>query len=257
MPEGDSYTRAAERIRPILLDRPVVGIEGSSPSLRANSRRLLSRTVTGIRTIGKNLVIDFDNGFSLRIHLGMPGSVRVGSRPPAPRGAVRAALTTEAGTAWVVSAPTVDVERTAAVTLGLERLGPDVLAPEFDWDRFRERAGRYPPERTVSDFLLDQRVMAGVGNVYKCETLFAQRIRPDRPMTTIDIETRVALAERARRLMLPNASRAVRSTTGRRDASTWVYDRGGRPCRRCGTAIAEGWVGDPARITYWCPTCQA
>jgi endonuclease-8 len=98
--------------------------------------------------------------------------------------------------------------------------------------------------------------MAGIGNVYKCEVLFLEGIDPRRPMSEVVAAQRVSLARRARALMMPNAARSSRSTTGYPGRGTWVYERGGKPCRRCGIAIVQAWVGEPARITYWCPTCQ-
>jgi endonuclease VIII len=260
VPEGDSYTRAADRIRSTLLGRTVEVVDGSSPSVRRASGRLTGDVVETIRTRGKHLLIDMASGLTIHVHLGMPGRVRVtrGTRLPAQeRGGARLALTTAAGTVWVLAAPTVEVERRAVVDAGLARLGPDVLADMFDWEGFEERAGRYPPDRTVADFLLDQRVMAGVGNEYKCEILFLEGVAPGRSMDTVDAASRTALAGRARRIMLPNAHRGRRSTTGRPGADSWVYGRAGLPCRRCRSPIEEGWVGDPPRITYWCPHCQA
>lgn len=259
MPEGDSYTRAAARARPVLVGRRILDVAGSSPAVRKHAARMRTQAVEEVRTIGKHLLVDLASGITIHIHLGMPGRVQVtadGRRPGGDPGAVRLALVTEAGTVSVLAAPTVEVDRRAAIERSLERLGPDLLAAEFAWDEFAARAGRYPGDRTVSDFLLDQRVMAGIGNEYKSEVLFLERLAPDRLMVTIDPQARTALAERARRVMLPNARRPVRSTTGRSDGSAWVYDRTGRPCRRCRTAIAEEWIGDPPRITYWCPSCQ-
>ena len=241
------------------MGRAIEAVEGSSPSVRRASRRLTGDVVESIRTLGKHLLIDMASGLTIHVHLGMPGRIRVtrASRLQAQeRGGVRLALTTETGTVWVLAAPTVEVERRAVVDAALERLGPDVLADTFDWEAFEERAGRYPADRTVADFLLDQRVMAGVGNEYKCEILFLEGVHPTRSMATVDAPSRTALAGRARRIMLPNAHRGQRSTTGRRGSDSWVYGRAGRPCRRCRSPIEEGWLGDPRRITYWCPRCQ-
>lgn len=259
MPEGDSYTRAARRVTPVLVGRRITAVEGSSPDVRRRSRALLDSEVSDVRTLGKHLLIDLDSGLSIHLHLGMSGAIRVG---PAGRGAgkdggaVRLALSTDRGTMWVLGAPTVKVDRREVIERGLDHLGPDLLAADFDWYRFETMAGRYPGDRSASEFLLDQRVMAGIGNAYKSEVLFLERVAPDRPMEKVDMADRFSLAKRARRLMLPNAHRVPRSTTGRPSGDLWVYGRTGRPCRRCRTAVAEGWVGDPPRITYWCPTCQ-
>ncbi len=269
MPEGDSYTRARRRIAPILIGRTIERVQGSAPDVRRHSSRLLGATVETVRTHGKHLMIDCDVGLTVHVHLGMPGRIRVGRSahaPPSGRGrpaggglaAVRMGLGTELGTVWVLSAPDVDVDRRAVIDHRLRRLGADVLATTFDWARFETQSERYPADRTVSDFLLDQRVMAGIGNEYKCEVLFLEGIDPRTPMSAIDAGARRRLAERARAIMLPNAERPQRTTTGRRhpDSRAWVFERAGRACRRCGTVIEQARVGNPARITYWCPDCQ-
>jgi endonuclease-8 len=259
MPEGDSYVRAAARARPVLVGNQITHVSGSAPEVRVRSEALIGATATEVRTVGKHLLIDLDSGYTIHIHLGMPGRVETTAPSRGPGGnpgAVRLGLSTAVGSMWVLAAPTVEVRRRKVVEKDLDRIGPDPLAAEFDWDRYVEVAERYPAERTVSDFLLDQRVLAGIGNVYKCEVLFLEGIDPRRPMSEIGPETRLALARRARRVMLPNAGRSTRSTFGGPGGDTWVYQRGGKPCRRCRTAIEQEWVGDPPRLTYWCPTCQ-
>lgn len=260
MPEGDSYTAAAYRIRPVLVGRAIERVEGSAGPVRRHSSTLLASTTTGVRTVGKHLLLDLDTRLAIHVHLGMPGSVKVtapGLLPGRRRGQVRLGLTTEAGSIWVLAAPTVEVDHPDRIAKELERLGPDLLAAELDWDRFSSLAGRYPDDATVGDFLLDQRVMAGVGNVYKSEVLFLERIHPSRPMGSLDADARVALAERARRVMAPNRHRIERNTTGRRSPTTWVYGREGQPCLRCRSSIESELTGAPARVSFWCPVCQA
>lgn len=257
MPEGDTYYRAAQRVRPVLLDQVVEAVEGSAPQIRRNWRHIAGHRVEEVRTLGKHLIVDLEGGRSIHVHLGMSGSIDV-HRPGRRRSgdAVRMALTTSAGTVRVLGAPEVDFLKREEVDLRLARLGPDLLADEFDWGRFEAAAARYPDSRTVSDFLLDQRVMSGIGNEYKSEILFLERVLPERRMAEVDTTLRRRLAERARRLMAANTERAQRTTAGRGDGSVWVYGRAGQPCRRCRTAVASAWLGDPVRITYWCPGCQ-
>jgi len=257
MPEGDTYAKAAHRARSVLAGAVVTGVEGSAKAARRHSRAILDQKVEEVRTLGKNLLIDLDSGLTVRVHMGMSGTVQV--TPPGrdrDLSGVRLGLRTDRGSVWAVGVPTVEVARRAEIDRALERLGPDILADEFDLAAFEDRASQYPADRTVSDFLLDQRVLAGVGNVYKSEVLFLERLAPDRTMSTVDAAATRHLAERARRLMLPNVRRYNRSTRGIGDGSLWVYGRAGRPCRRCRTEIEEGWIGSPARITYWCPSCQ-
>lgn len=257
MPEGDTYARAATRVRPVLVGYEIERVEGSAPAVRRHSARITGQRVEHVRTVGKRLIFDLEGDRSIVIRLGMSGSVQVTGSGRRAGDGVRLALTTSTGSVHVVGAPDVEVVRTKELRQDLERLGPDLLGPEFDWDRFEALASRYPPERTVSDFLLDQRVMAGIGNEYKSEVLFLERIDPRRPMGEVDGATRWKLAERARRLMTPNVARIKRTTAGRGEGSLWVYGRGGQPCLRCRTAIDSDWIGDPIRITYWCPVCQA
>jgi endonuclease-8 len=274
MPEGDSYTRAADRLRPVLVDRPLTYVDGV-PAVRKWSSKLVGRSVTGIRTHGKHLLFDVDGGVTIHVWLGMPGRWRIraasgrtvaveserrrGRRTGDLRGAARLILGTDGHEATCYSAPTVEVERTRVIDRLIERLGPDVLADEFDWDLFHERTSKVAPERPVTDVLLDQRVLAGVGNEYKNEVMFLERIHPLTPFGRLDADKIDALADRSRRLMLPNAHRPGRVTTGMPGASmeSWVFERAGKPCRRCRTPIASDNLGDSfPRITYWCPTCQ-
>ena len=263
MPEGDSYTRAADRVRPLLVDQAIEAIDGA-PAVRKYRPRLLGSTVTGVRTKGKHLLIDTTAGLTIHVALGMPGRVRArsGSGPNQGlirRGPTRLAMATNRGVVTVDSAPTVEVERTRVIDASLDRLGPDVLAPEFDWETYRERAARAPDDMLVCDFLLDQRVLAGVGNEYKNEILFLEKLHPRTPIGMLDPKQRDRLADRARGLMMPNAHRSFRTTTGRYAPGTdaWVYGRGGKPCRRCRDEIVEASVGrSHPRITYWCPSCQ-
>jgi endonuclease-8 len=274
MPEGDSYTRAADRLRPVLVDRTLTAVDGA-PVVRKWSSKLVDHTVTGIRTHGKHLLFDVDSGVTIHVWLGMPGRWRIrdasgrtiaveserrrGRRANDPRGAARLILGTEQHEATCYAAPTVEVERTRVIDRLIDRLGPDVLADEFDWDLFHDRVTRVEPERSLTDVLLDQRVLAGVGNEYKNEMMFLEKLHPLTRWGTLEADRVDALADRARRLMLPNAHRSGRVTTGMRGASmeSWVFERTGMPCRRCRTAITTAHLGNPfPRITYWCPTCQ-
>jgi hypothetical protein len=168
VPEGDSYTRAAARARPYLVGREVTAVEGSARSVRRHSRSILGRRVDDIRTRGKHLLFDMDSGLTIHVHLGMPGRVRTGrGRLSArDRGPLRLGLSTEAGSVWVLSAPTVEVARREEIEGRLERLGPDLLAEEFDWDRVPPSGGQVPrrshrerfPPRSAGDGRSGQRV---------------------------------------------------------------------------------------------------
>ncbi len=184
----------------------------------------------------------------------MNGRVQVGpgQRRPGPE-----SLLLQTATHHVVfQAARIDADRTAVIEASLERLGPDLLDPAFRSDQ--TRATLFPKDRTVSELLLDQRVVAGIGNVFKNETLFLERVNPATLVGQLIQDQVDALIERARRLLVANATRSTRSTTGLPgpNGRNWVYDRAGLPCRRCGQAISKRMIGQPARVTYWCPGCH-
>ena len=254
MPEGDSYARAARRVEAALSEATIEVVAGSAPAIRRWSAKILDSRVTHVRARGKHLLITFDSGITISGHLGMNGRVRVGTgqRRPGPE-----SLLLQTATHHVVfQAARIDADRTALIEAMLERLGPDLLDPAFRSDQ--TRAGLFPRDRTVSEFLLDQRVMAGIGNVFKNETLFLEGVHPKTLVGQLNQVQIEAMVERARRLLVANAARSTRSTTGLPgpDGRNWVYNRAGLPCRRCGRAIREGMIGQPARVTYWCPGCQ-
>lgn len=255
MPEGDSVAGHASRLRPILLGRQITDVKGTAPAVRANSHRILDATVQEIRTAGKNLIIDLSGGLSIRVHLGMSGRWRVIPPDRPIPGSARIALSAGGQTAICSAAPTIDVDRTPAIDLGLSRLGPDVLG-DFELDEFVRRA-RTRRSVAVADVLLDQRVLAGIGNVYKSELLFLAGIDPHTPIDEISDDRLRGVAIDAVRLMKANVGPKSRSTTGSRarDREMWVYGRAGRPCRRCGTAISTDRQGE--RVTYWCSKCQS
>jgi len=254
LPEGDSVAGHAARLRPLLVGREITELAGTAPSVRANSHRILGVRVEGVRTVGKNLVIDLSGGYSIWVHLGMSGRWRV--VPPGRHVPGSARLVLSAGGAIAVcsAAPGVDVDRTPAIDTRLGRLGPDVLG-DFEAQEFRRRA-RTRPRVSLAELLLDQRVVAGIGNVYKSELLFLAGIDPKTEVAHVSDEQLGEIAADAVRLMSANVGPEARSTTGSRvrGQELWVYGREGRPCRRCGTAIEMERHGD--RVTYWCPGCQ-
>lgn len=254
MPEGDSIAGHAARLRPVLAGQPITWVGGTAPSVRASSHRILGATVEDIRTLGKNLVIDLSGGYSIRVHLGMSGRWRVLARGSPIPGSARVVLSTGDATAVCMAAPTVEVDRTPKIDLELSRLGPDVLGA-FDSEEFIRRA-RSTQSVAISELLLDQRVIAGIGNVYKSELLFLAGIDPHTSVDGVSDEQLAGIAADAVRLMQANVGPKARTTTGSRvrDRAMWVYGRPGRPCRRCGSAIAMDRQGD--RVTYWCPGCQ-
>ena len=254
MPEGDSYARAASRVGAVLSGEEIELMAGSAPATRRWSDRIVGARATEVRSHGKRLLITLDTGITISGHLGMNGRVWVGRGRRDPGS--ESLLLQTAQYHVVFNAARIDADRSAAIEAGLARLGPDLLAADFS--TATTRADAFPKDRTVSEFLLDQRVMAGVGNVFKNEILFLEKVHPATPvglLTNVQIDS---LIERARRLLVANAARTVRTTTGLPGPGgrNWVYGRAGLACRRCRQAILKQMIGRPARVTYWCPGCQ-
>jgi len=213
-----------------------------------------------VEAIGKNLLIRFDNGLELRTHLRMNGSwhrYRPGERWRRPPSRARLVLEVPGAVAVCFDAPVVELFETRAEVIHptLSRLGPDLLAPDYGPAHAAEAHRRLrDPARaqaTISAALLDQRAVAGIGNIWRNETLFQERMDPWAPVGDVDDGTLDRLVATARRLL----RQSVGEGPGR--APTWVYRRAGRPCRRCGTLIRSApFAPDNPRTTYWCPTCQ-
>ena len=260
MPEGDTLHRAAARVGAALIGRRLVTVEGTHRAVARDGRRLTGRTVTGVEAIGKHLLVHTDGGWTVRTHLGMTGRWVV-LAPDAPwrtsPGKARLVLRTAEAVAVCFAAPTVEIGPTSQVHATVGRLGPDLVddAPPLETIVTRARASMSP---TVADLLLDQQVASGVGNVYKSEVLFLERLAPVTSPADLDDGILAALYRRAHRLLVANVTEGQRTTTGSRrpGRNYWVYGRAGRPCRRCGAPIASTTHGRHDRVTYWCPTCQ-
>ena len=224
--------------------------------------RLVGTTVVAVEPRGKHLLIAFDNGLTLRTHLRMSGSwhrYRVGEPWARPASQVSAVLETAGSVAVCVNAPVVELLTMVelARSRSLATLGPDLLSASFDSEeavrRLRERDAM-----PIAEALLDQRAVAGIGNVSKSELCFLERVNPWTTVGSLGDDTLRRLLARARRLLQANVGGGRRVTTGAaaRGSDLWVYGRGGRPCRRCGTNIEGRRQGEQARMTYWCPQCQ-
>jgi len=269
VPEGDTLYRTAAGLRPYLVGRTVTAAKTGGPGPVPQVQRVVGREITAVESLGKNLLIRFDNGLVIRTHLRMNGSwhrYRPGERWRRPPSRARLVLEVPGAVAVCFDAPVVEMveERAEALHPSLSRLGPDILAPDFDaaeaLRRLRDpaRAGM-----SIAEALLDQRALAGIGNIYKNEVLWIERVSPFVRVAEVDDATLDRLVATARRLMLANvsASRGPErvTTAGDRSATgpVYVYGRAGRPCRRCGTPIRSIRQGtDLPRTTYWCPSCQ-
>jgi endonuclease-8 len=251
MAEGDTILRTARGIEAAIGGER---LSVAAPSLRgraAGIERLDGRRLERVQTRGKHLLFHFGD-LVLHSHLGMNGSWRVyrrGERWERPAAAAWAALAGTDSEAVQFGGPTLRLLDPGQLRRDstLARLGPDVLATDFDATaalRSLQRAAR----RRLGDALLDQRLLAGIGNIFKSEACFAARVSPWRAVPDCSESELSAVIDAARRLM-------ERSVAGRR-AQPAVYRRAGRPCPACGTPIAARGQGDENRRTYWCPRCQ-
>lgn len=260
MPEGDTLAKTAVRLRPALAGHALTRFE--APRLRGDAPALGTR-ITGVEARGKHLLVHFADGLTLRTHLRMTGSwhvYRERERWKKPAYLARAVVGTDSG--WVAvcfQAPVVETFRRAGgEPAALAELGPDLCRPESLEDAVLEdivaRAARLgDAAATLGEALLDQRIAAGIGNVYKSEACFACGLDPTTPLGQVpDADRRRVWAMAAKQLQA-NLDRAGRTT---HPAGLAVYGRRGEPCRRCGTPVRMDRHGDLARSTYWCPSCQ-
>ena len=273
MPEGDTIFRAARTLHTALAGHVITRFETGLAPLAQIDRDtpITGRTVEQVEAAGKHLLMTLSGGLILRTHMRMNGSwhiYRPGEKWQMTPRAMRILIATSD---WVAVAFNVyvaefvrsdQIERHRPVAT----LGPDLLA-DFDMEDAVARV-RQQGARPIHEVLLDQRVMAGIGNVYKSEILFLSRIHPETPANELAEHDWVALMQLARKLLQANVAetsgpgietyRGLRRTTGRINPEDrlWVYSRGGRPCRKCHTPIASRKDGESARVTYWCPTCQ-
>jgi endonuclease-8 len=269
MPEGDTIHRSADVLRRHLLGGTVLEAWSQSrPGLARVPRlsRVEGRRVESVEARGKHLLIGFSDGLWLRTHLRMRGSwhrYRAGESWRLPESRASAMLRTESAVAVCFDAP--EVELLTATELArqpaLSALGPDLVGATFDADDADDAVRRLlaASSTPLGEALLNQRAVAGIGNVYKSEVCFLERLDPWSPVGAVDRAALRAALLTARRLLRANLRGETRVTTGvgAPGRSLWVYGRAGRPCRRCGTLIVGRRQGEQARMTYWCPRCQA
>ena len=264
MPEGDTIFRAARALDRALAGHTVTGFESVFPHLTRIDfdHPLRGRTIERVFARGKHLLMTFSGDLVLRTHMRMNGSwhiYRPGERWQRPRHDMRIVIRTEAFEAVAFSVPVAEFQTAAEIEREpvLRELGPDPLAEDFDAaEAVRRIATRGDME--IADALLEQRAIAGLGNVLKSEVLFVCRVNPFVRVADVGPDDIATLVAKAQRLMRVSAVTGVRQTTGRDNpaARLWVYGRAGQPCRRCGTPVSRAKQGPDARSTYWCPRCQ-
>jgi len=261
MPEGDSIRRVSIQLAPIvgktLLRATTQGIE----------RNIAGQAVVDLEAHGKHLLIDLANQTQIRVHLGMNGRFRRYDRETGDRmlsrispGKVMLALTVDDAVYLWIQAKVVEIADRRAPMRGLAvaSLGADILADEFDADAAADLAAMHP-RRTIADVLLDQRVVAGIGNIFKCEACFAAGVDPRTLTGDIAIATLSAAFRAAQRQMRRSVEHGRQSLapTERGLAGRYaVYSRSGRPCKICKTTIECYQLGDPPRWTWSCSQCQ-
>jgi endonuclease-8 len=243
MPEGDTIHRAARLLQVLVGQR--LEVEAPHPRAEASgvAPRVDGRVLESVEAVGKNLLLRFEGGVVVRSHLRMSGRWAV-----RPRGSTR-------GRPWLIlrgerhegvlwNGPVLEPHARA-----LRRLGPDVLERPPRLDAMLERLGATDPRRPFGEALLDQTLVAGIGNRWLAETLWEARLSPWRPLGEVDGDER--------RLALGTAARLMRAAVDAgREGPKRVYGRARRPCPRCGTPIRSRGLGDANRTAYWCPACQ-
>jgi endonuclease-8 len=262
VPEGDTVHKLAAALRPLLAGHALVSLRLRD---RGDAASHAGVVVEEVAALGKHLLFALGRRDVLHVHLGLHGRWRRDFAEEPDRAAV-VRIATAADRLRCVGAPVAELLPRADLATHpvLARLGPDLLAADFDPVRAVARARRLDA-RTIADLLLDQRAACGIGNVYKSEVLFAQGLHPGTTPTRIDDALLAAVYVRARALMQQNLG-GWRRTTVRpvRSGEAWpaglprvfVYGRAGEPCLRCGARIASRRQGDSARSTYWCLRCQ-
>jgi endonuclease-8 len=246
MPEGDTIHRTAATLQKALAGKVVTRYETMLPKIEAPLR---GRTIERVVAAGKHLIIDFSGDLHLRTHMRMNGQwhiYRPGERWRRPRRDMRVVIETADFVAVGFNLPVAELVTGRELQRALHEQGPDLLA-EFDVEEAVRRAREHDGEE-IADVLLNQRVAAGIGNIWKSESLFARRINPFAKVKDLGDDALERLFLKARDLL--------RSSAAGNRPPIHVYSRRGEPCRICGTLIESRKQGVDARLTYWCPRCQ-
>jgi endonuclease-8 len=274
VPEGDTIYRAARTLNRALAGDVVARFESVFPALTRvdEDRPLRGRTVEGVTASGKHLLMQFSNDLVLRTHMRMNGSwhiYRPGERWQRSRGDMRILVATARFEAVGFNIPVAEflTARSMRRQDDLRNMGPDLLGATFD-EAEAVRRLRQRGTSSIADALINQRVVAGAGNVYKSEVLFLCGVHPASLVDDLSDDRLRTILTTARKLLTANVSNpqrgivtysGYRRTTRRADPAErlYVYGRGRKPCRKCGTPVKVSAQGPHARLTYWCPTCQS
>ncbi|KUN78945.1 DNA glycosylase [Streptomyces bungoensis] len=259
MPEGDTVWQAARRLHEALAGEVLTRSDFRVPKYATVD--LTGRAVLSTTPRGKHLLTRIEGGLTLHTHLRMEGAWKVFGAGERWRGGpahqIRLILGTADRTAVGYRLPVLELLRTGEEERAVGHLGPDLLGP--DWDPGRALANLLEdPARELGEALLDQRNLAGIGNVYKSELCFLLGVTPWLPAGALPADRAAQLAPLAKKLLDANRDRPVRKTTALPRPDLFVYGRAFRPCLRCGTPVrvADQGDGSQERPTYWCPACQ-
>ena len=257
MPEGDTIRHAARRVGAALLGQEIEAIETPQPRHRHDRwpERLAGRAVRSVDAHGKHLFLRFEGDLTLHSHLRMGGKWGVYRRGERWRRSPRRAwlvIRTEEHEVVQFDGPVLELMSDSRTRFDqrLAALGPDILDDELDERAVLRRLRGDDPSRGIGDALLDQRTVAGIGNMWKAEACWSVRLDPWRPVSEVTDEEAMAVLRAAREAMLDSLERRLRTRRA-------VYDRAGLPCPRCRTPIRARGQGDDNRTTFWCPSCQA
>ncbi|WP_333772110.1 Fpg/Nei family DNA glycosylase [Streptomyces sp. IBSBF 3136] len=259
MPEGDTVWQAARRLHEALAGRVVNRSDFRVPKYATVD--LTGRTVLNTIARGKHLLTRFEGDLTLHTHLRMEGAWKIYAPDERWRGGpghqIRAILGADDRTAVGYRLPVLEFLRTGEEERAVGHLGPDLLGPDWDPERALANLLR-DPDRGLGEALLDQRNLAGIGNVYKSELCFLLGVTPWLPVGALPADHAAKLTALSKKLLEANRERPVRRTTGLPRQDLFVYGRAGRPCLRCRTRIrvADQGDGSQERPTYWCPHCQ-
>lgn len=268
MPEGDNIFQIAARLNPALAGQRILRFFSPLPTLK--DAELADATVKRVAAHGKNLVIELEDGRALHTHLGMhgrwllrqkqrmtPEALERAARPPHSLNPVfTLSIETAGAIAICEQASIAELVSGRELERRLSAVGPDLLSADFDAARARSNL-RSRPELTIGEALLQQSLLAGIGNIYKSEVLFLEKVSPFIPVGDLDDRTLDALIERARTLLRRNSKGPRRTTFGTLSRMPYyVYERSGQHCIKCDATIRMSRQGPALRSTYFCPECQ-
>ncbi len=262
MPEGDALYRFAKLLRPALEGQVIRGARSHGPGPVPQVQRIVGATCTEVRAQGKNMLISFDNGLLLRGHLRMYGTwhlYKPGEPWTKPEREARLVLETDEAVIVNFSAPVIELLEARALQhhAPIASLGPDLIDDDFDEvAAFARLRDQLRARMTIGDAIMDQKVMAGVGNIWKHETLFHCGINPWRLVSELDDQAIRAIIAKARGLLRASVGKPGPSGEVQHRPAMWVYGRRNQPCRRCFARLRFNRQLVDIRFTAWCPKCQ-